>query len=89
MLTEALPERSSVPAASKHVDGLLSISSGMLRIWYRQTQIDAGDKPGVTTDMHAEHRRLQHEVEELRKANEVLKTTTMFFAKEPGQPRRK
>ena len=89
MLAEALPERGSVHAASKHVGGLLGISPDTLRIWYRQTQIDAGSKPGVTTDMAAENRRLQREVDELRKANEVLKAASIFFAKELDQPRTK
>ena len=87
MLAEALPERGSVHAASKHIGGLLGVSPDTLRVWYRQTQIDAGDKPGVTTDMAAENRRLQREVEELRKANEVLKAASIFFAKELAHPR--
>ena len=89
MLAEALPERGSVHAASKHIGGLLGVSPDTLRVWYRQTHIDAGDKPGVTTDMAAENRRLQREVEELRKANEVLKAASIFFAKELDHPRTK
>ena len=57
MLAEALPERGSVHAASTHVGGLLGISPDTLRVWYRQTQVDAGERPGVTTDMAAENRR--------------------------------
>ena len=89
MLAEALPEHASVHAASRHVGGLLGISPDSLRVWYRQTQVDAGERPGVTTDMAAENRRLQREVEELRKANEVLKAASIFFAKELDRPRTK
>ena len=39
--------------------------------------------------MAAENRRLQREVDELRKANEVLKAASIFFAKELDQPRTK
>ncbi|WP_461640620.1 IS3 family transposase [Leucobacter sp. BZR 635] len=81
MLAEALPEQASVHAASKHVGGLLGISPDTLRIWHRQAQIDTGSKPGVTTDIAAENRRLQKENAELRKANEVLKAASIFFAK--------
>lgn len=89
MLTEALPEHASVHAASKHVGGLLGISPDTLRIWHRQAQIDIGTKPGVMTDIAAENRRLQKENAELRKANEVLKAASIFFAKELDQPRTK
>ena len=39
--------------------------------------------------MAAENRRLQREVDELRKANEVLKAASIFFAKELDRPRTK
>ena len=89
MLAEALPEHASVHAASKHVGGLLGISPDTLRIWHRQSQIDTGSKSGVTTDIATENRRLQKENAELRKANEVLKAASIFFAKELDRPRTK
>lgn len=89
MLTEALPEHASLHASSKHVGGLLGISPDTLRLWYRQTQIDTGAKPGLTTDTAEENRRLQRENAELRKANEVLKAASIFFAKELDHPRMK
>ena len=89
MLAEALPEHGSVHAASKHIGGLLGVSPDTLRVWYRQTQVDAGERPGVTTDMAAENRRLARENAELRKANEVLKAASIFFAQELDRPRTK
>ena len=89
MLAEALPEHASLHAASKHIGGLLGVSPDTLRVWQRQTQVDAGVKPGVTTDMAEENRRLTRENAELRKANEVLKAASIFVAKEPGRPRTK
>lgn len=89
MLTEALPEHASLHAASKHIGGLLGVSPDTLRVWHRQTQIDTGVKPGVTTDMTEENRRLRREVAELRKANEVLKAASIFFAQELDRPRTK
>lgn len=89
MLTEALSEHASLHAASKHVGGLLGISPDTLRVWHRQIQIDTGARPGVTTDIAAENRRLQRENAELRKANEVLKAASIFFAKELDHPRTK
>lgn len=89
MLAEALPEHASLHAASKHIGGLLGVSPDTLRVWQRQTQVDAGVKPGVTTDMAEENRRLTRENAELRKANEVLKAASIFFAKELDRPRTK
>ena len=89
MLVEALPEHASVHAASKHVGGLLGVSPDTLRIWHRQAQIDAGTKPGATTDIAAENRRLQKENAELRKANAVLRAASIFFAQELDRPRTK
>lgn len=89
MLTEALPEHASLNAASKHVGGLLGVSPDRLRIWHRQVLIDTGHKPGVTTDMSEENRRLRREVAELKKANEVLRAASIFFAKELDHPRTK
>lgn len=59
-----------------------------LRSGIDNLQIDTGSKPGVT-DIAAENRRLQKENMELRKANEVLKAASIFFAKELDQPRTK
>ena len=89
MLAEARPDHDSVHATCHHIGGLLGVSPDTLRVWYRQAEIDNGDKPGVTTDMAEENRRLQRENAELRKANEVLKAASIFFAKELDQPRTK
>jgi transposase len=56
-------------------------------VWQRRYDIDTGVKAGVTTDMAEENRRLRREVTELRKANEVLKAASVFFAKELDRPR--
>ena len=89
MLTEALPEHGSVHAASKHIGGLLGVSPDTIRVWHRQTHVDSGELPGVTTDIAAENRRLMRENAELRKANEVLKAASIFFAQELDRPRTK
>ena len=73
MLAEARPEHASLHETSNHVGRLLGISPDTLRIWFKQTEIDAGVQPGVTTDMAEENLRLQRENAELRKAKEILK----------------
>jgi len=61
------------------------MSPETLRLWQRRYEVDAGVKPGLTTDA-AEIKRLQNEVSELRRANEILKAASIFFAKELDHP---
>jgi transposase len=86
MLAEARPEHPTMASAIRHVAGLLGMSPETLRLWQRRYEVDAGVKPGVTTDPAAEIKRLKKEVSELRKANEILKAASVFFAKELDRP---
>ena len=54
--------------------------------WVRKTQVDAGQRPGVTSEESAEIKRLRREVAELRRANEILKAASAFFAAELDRP---
>lgn len=47
---------------------------------------DAGRVPGATSEVLGENGRLKRENAELRKANEVLKAESVFFAKELARP---
>jgi transposase len=57
-----------------------------LRGWVRQAEIDAGARAGVSTDQAAEVARLRRENAELRRANEILKAASAFFAAELDRP---
>lgn len=57
-----------------------------LRRWYEQSLIDAGKRPGLTREEHEEIKRLKREVAELRRANEILKLASAFFARELDHP---
>jgi transposase len=59
-----------------------------LRKWVRQAEIDGGARPGRTTHEIAEIRELKKEVAELRRANEILKSASAFFAAELDRPSR-
>ncbi len=50
--------------------------------WVRQARIDRGDKPGVTTDEHAELVRLRRENAQLKMERDLLKRATAFWVKE-------
>ena len=51
-----------------------------LNDWVRKHEVDAGVRDGVTTDERERVKALEREVKELRRANEILKLASAFFA---------
>lgn len=86
MLAETRSSHPTMMSAVRHVAGLLGMSPETLRLWQRRYEVDAGVKRGLTTDAAAEIKRLRKENAELRKANEILKAASVFFAKELDRP---
>jgi len=85
MLDEARADHPSRMSAVRHVAGLLNMSAETLRTWSRDEIVGAA--PAATAgDVAAENARLRREVAELRKANEILKAASVFFAKELDRP---
>jgi transposase len=67
----------------------LNVHPEALRNWIRQDQADRGERDDrPTTAMVEENRRLQREVRELRRVNEVLRAASAYFAAEIGPTRR-
>ena len=67
----------------------LGIHPEALRTWIRQGEIDGGLRPGTTTEDSRRTAELEREVRELRRANEILKAASAYFAREldPRLPR--
>jgi transposase len=86
MVAEVRPEHPHETAALRHVAGLLGMNVETLRLWVHRAQVDAGVRPGTTSEEAEEIKRLKREVAELRRANEILKSASVFFAKELDRP---
>lgn len=72
------PDRKA--GAIQRIGEQLGINPETLRGWVEQAEIDAGQAPGTTTAEAARIKELESEVRELRRANEILKTASAFFA---------
>jgi transposase len=87
MVAEVRPNYGSQWAAIEAVAAKLGIgTTETLRKWVRRAEVDAGQRPGVTSEESAEIKRLKREVAELRRANEILKAASVFFAAELDRP---
>jgi len=69
----------------------IATKSGMtpetLRKWIRQAETDEGRRGGITSDERDRMRDLEREVKELRRANEIWKAASSFFAAELDRPK--
>jgi transposase len=74
LVAEAMAEDPSLSlnAAVKRIGPRVGIVPDTLRGWIKQADIDAGVRPGTTTEDAATIKQLQAEVRELRRANEIL-----------------
>jgi transposase len=89
MVTETRSDYPSEFAAIASVARKLGIgSTETLRKWVRRAQVDAGQRPGITTEESEQVKALKRENAELRRANEILKSASAFFAAELDRPHR-
>ena len=73
------PEESE-SASFRRLHELVGIPVDTMRGWVRRAEIDSGGRTGTTTAEHEEIRRLRKELAEVKRANEILKTASAFFA---------
>ena len=82
LVLEHQHEHESQWAAMISVAGKIGCSPETLRSWVRRVEVDEGRRPGLTTDERAKLKELERENRELRRANEILKSASLFFATE-------
>src|SRR6476659_4819940 len=80
MAMDARKDPATSKGAIKRIADQLGVHPEALRTWVRQAEIDGGVRPGTTTDDATRIAELEREVRELRRANEILKTSAAFFA---------
>ena len=82
LVTEARQEEPelSVTAAVVRIGTKVGVNPDTLRGWVKQADVDAGRRPGTTTDDAKRIKDLERENRELRQANEILRKAYAYFA---------
>lgn len=80
LVSEHQGEHESQWAAICSIAAKIGCTAETLRRWIRQHERDTGQRAGPTTDEQPRIKALEREVKELRRANEILKLASAFFA---------
>ncbi len=89
MVREVRAESGGARGAIARVAGQLGVNPETLRNWVNQAGVDSGERPGTTTEDRKRIAELERENRELRRANDILKAASAYFAREldPRYPR--
>ena len=80
LVLEHRGEHASQWAAIQSIAGKLGCTTESLRRWVRQAERDLGKRAGLTSDERERLKTLERENQELRRANEILRKASAFFA---------
>ncbi len=80
MVSEHSAAHESEWAAIRSIAEKIGCTPETLRKWVRQDQRDAGKRPGLTTDERERLKKLERENRELKRANEILRKASAYFA---------
>ena len=80
MAVDARRDPATRSGALRRVGEQLGINPETLRKWVQQAEIDEGHRPGITSEEARRIAELERENRELRRANEILRTASAFFA---------
>lgn len=82
LVMERRAEYPTMTAAVLAVARQVGVGKESLRRWVAQAEVDAGERPGVSTEENEEIKRLRAENRRLREDVAILKAATTFFAGE-------
>lgn len=80
LVRESAADHPSEWAAMRSIASKIGCNPETLRKWVRQAEQDRGERPGGTSEEKARIEELEREVRELKRANEILKKASAFFA---------
>ena len=80
MVQEHRGEYQSLWAAVESIALKIGCAPQTLLEWVKRAEVDAGTRPGTTTAEMQRIKELEREVKELRRANDILRTASAFFA---------
>ena len=80
MVLEAKDQYPSQWSAIESISAKIGCTAETLRRWVRQAERDQGQRPGLTTDERQQLKALQRENAELKRANEILRKPSAYFA---------
>lgn len=80
LVREQRSEHPSLWAAVESIAPKIGCTSQTLLEWFKREEVDSGERDGVTTSERERLKALEREVKELRRANEILKLASAFFA---------
>jgi transposase len=80
MVLEHQDEQPSQWAAIGSIAAKIGCTAETLRKWVRRTETDQGRRPGLTSTERERVKQLEREVRELRRANEILRKASAYFA---------
>ena len=89
MLHEQESSHGSRWAAIQSIASKIGCTPETLRRWVERAEVDEGRRPGMTTSEREELKALKREVRELKRANEILRTASAYFAQAELDRRRK
>ena len=80
MVSELQHEYSSQWQAVVSIASKIGCTAETLRRWVRRAEVDSGQRAGITSDERARIKELERENRELRRANEILRKASAYFA---------
>jgi transposase len=84
MAVDLRKDPATKPGALRRVGEQHGVHPETLRNWVNQAEVDAGERPGTSTDDAQRLAEMEREVRELRRANAILRSTSAFFASVPS-----
>jgi transposase len=80
LVMETVGNHESEWAAISSVAGKIGCTPESLRKWLRRAEVDAGKRPGLSTAERERFKELERENRELKRANEILRKASAYFA---------